>query len=152
MFTIYLLMRLSCKKTPFLKDVFHATWNVWVEIPKPGKSERKGSNLRLGHKPLLYLLSYVPRGKQQAFTCCLVGFDVSRRPYAFGFMVHYNTLFRNMCNNRNKLYFSSINLKYSIFTPASVAFLPILSATRSEERRVGKECSEPCRSRWSPYH
>ena len=26
------------------------------------------------------------------------------------------------------------------------------SAPRSEERRVGKECSEPCRSRWSPYH
>ena len=25
-------------------------------------------------------------------------------------------------------------------------------AERSEERRVGKECSEPCRSRWSPYH
>ena len=24
--------------------------------------------------------------------------------------------------------------------------------TRSEERRVGKECSELCRSRWSPYH
>ena len=23
-------------------------------------------------------------------------------------------------------------------------------ASRSEERRVGKECSEPCRSRWSP--
>ena len=23
---------------------------------------------------------------------------------------------------------------------------------RSEERRVGEECSEPCRSRWSPYH
>ena len=23
---------------------------------------------------------------------------------------------------------------------------------RSEERRVGKECGEPCRSRWSPYH
>ena len=22
----------------------------------------------------------------------------------------------------------------------------------SEERRVGKECIEPCRSRWSPYH
>ena len=26
------------------------------------------------------------------------------------------------------------------------------SKSRSEERRVGKECSEPCRSRWSPYH
>jgi KUP system potassium uptake protein len=24
--------------------------------------------------------------------------------------------------------------------------------TRSEERRVGKECSEPCRSRWWPFH
>ena len=24
--------------------------------------------------------------------------------------------------------------------------------SRSEERRVGKECSELCRSRWSPYH
>src|SRR3546814_20344253 len=25
-------------------------------------------------------------------------------------------------------------------------------ATRSEERRVGKECVRPCRSRGSPYH
>ena len=24
--------------------------------------------------------------------------------------------------------------------------------TRSEERRVGKECTSVCRSRWSPYH
>ncbi len=23
---------------------------------------------------------------------------------------------------------------------------------RSEERRVGKECGDECRSRWSPYH
>ena len=28
------------------------------------------------------------------------------------------------------------------------AFGPV----RSEERRVGKECFVPCRSRWSPYH
>ena len=26
------------------------------------------------------------------------------------------------------------------------------AAARSEERRVGKECVQPCRSRWSPYH
>ena len=26
------------------------------------------------------------------------------------------------------------------------------SAVRSEERRVGKECTVLCRSRWSPYH
>src|SRR3546814_11467876 len=26
------------------------------------------------------------------------------------------------------------------------------SSSRSEERRVGKECVSTCRSRWSPYH
>src|SRR6058998_4459572 len=30
--------------------------------------------------------------------------------------------------------------------------LGLAVAERSEERRVGKECSSPCRSRWSPYH
>ena len=25
-------------------------------------------------------------------------------------------------------------------------------AVETEERRVGKECSQQCRSRWSPYH
>ena len=29
---------------------------------------------------------------------------------------------------------------------------PAVSQTRSEERRVGKECLGRCRSRWSPYH
>ena len=28
----------------------------------------------------------------------------------------------------------------------------LLRTTRSEERRVGKECRIGCRSRWSPYH
>ena len=36
------------------------------------------------------------------------------------------------------------------------AMFPILEQKRrqprSEERRVGKECRMPCRSRWSPYH
>ena len=27
-----------------------------------------------------------------------------------------------------------------------------VTGDRSEERRVGKECSAVCRSRWSPYH
>ena len=29
---------------------------------------------------------------------------------------------------------------------------PGAAGGRSEERRVGKECRMPCRSRWSPYH
>src|SRR5881396_3930329 len=28
----------------------------------------------------------------------------------------------------------------------------VVASLRSEERRVGKECFVPCRSRWSPYH
>ena len=27
-----------------------------------------------------------------------------------------------------------------------------ITGVRSEERRVGKECTATCRSRWSPYH
>ena len=30
-------------------------------------------------------------------------------------------------------------------------FEEVTVSSRSEERRVGKECSELCRSRWSPY-
>ena len=30
--------------------------------------------------------------------------------------------------------------------------LSVAQWKRSEERRVGKECVQPCRSRWSPYH
>ena len=30
--------------------------------------------------------------------------------------------------------------------------LHVIAIERSEERRVGKECSKQCRSRWSPYH
>ena len=28
----------------------------------------------------------------------------------------------------------------------------VVTDSRSEERRVGKECLRLCRSRWSPYH
>src|SRR3546814_15312161 len=32
------------------------------------------------------------------------------------------------------------------------AFSLAAMTSRSEERRVGKECGSTCRSRWSPYH
>ena len=35
---------------------------------------------------------------------------------------------------------------------AALAWVTFAHDQRSEERRVGKECSSPCRSRWSPYH
>src|SRR3546814_18387604 len=37
----------------------------------------------------------------------------------------------------------------SLESPLTIAYL---GPERSEERRVGKECVSPCRSRWSPYH
>ena len=30
--------------------------------------------------------------------------------------------------------------------------IELIKESRSEERRVGKECTCQCRSRWSPYH
>ena len=54
---------------------------------------------------------------------------------------------------------STLTLKFSFVSatthsPNNSANFAACSASskRSEERRVGKECSEPCRSRWSPYH
>src|SRR3546814_14492945 len=35
---------------------------------------------------------------------------------------------------------------------ATLRLTPACCVTRSEERRVGKECVSTCRSRWSPYH
>ena len=35
---------------------------------------------------------------------------------------------------------------------AEFSVIAPLRDARSEERRVGKECIPPCRSRWSPYH
>src|SRR3546814_51094 len=37
-------------------------------------------------------------------------------------------------------------------TPSGCPSFTIRKPSRSEERRVGKECVRTCRSRWSPYH
>ena len=39
-----------------------------------------------------------------------------------------------------------------VVSPAASREMLELMKRRSEERRVGKECIPPCRSRWSPYH
>src|SRR3546814_7626274 len=49
-------------------------------------------------------------------------------------------------------------LRYGAFLGGVWIALPLLlwplvaGLSRSEERRVGKECVSTCRSRWSPYH
>src|SRR3546814_15046863 len=44
--------------------------------------------------------------------------------------------------------------QYMVALSKECGLAPIddLPASRSEERRVGKECVSTCRSRWSPYH
>jgi hypothetical protein len=55
----------------------------------------------------------------------------------------------------------AIGLAAFLFCYVKFFWMPISSKTtevkakiesRSEERRVGKECRRLCRSRWSPYH
>ena len=52
-------------------------------------------------------------------------------------------LFVNQCNSNGR----SVGKGSRIFLGRSLH-----CQRRSEERRVGKECEVPCRSRWSPYH
>src|SRR3546814_12372522 len=44
------------------------------------------------------------------------------------------------------------HLGESLLQDRQLAVLGTEIVTRSEERRVGKECVSTCRSRWSPYH
>src|SRR3546814_16165408 len=55
---------------------------------------------------------------------------------------------------QEKYYSRSFADLYTTLGPA-VSFVGdprTYGVTRSEERRVGKECVSTCRSRWSPYH
>ena len=47
--------------------------------------------------------------------------------------------------------YSAVQLGFGEIDPRKVN-KPEGGHLRSEERRVGKECVQPCRSRWSPYH
>src|SRR3546814_12565663 len=49
--------------------------------------------------------------------------------------------------------FENVPAKTAEFVASRIPLLPApIALSRSEERRVGKECVSTCRSRWSPYH
>ena len=48
---------------------------------------------------------------------------------------------------------SNITAEFDLSRPIEIAAQDVRDrVSRSEERRVGKECTSWCRSRWSPYH
>ena len=47
---------------------------------------------------------------------------------------------------------ATIALHYVFESPKDKIVYDVSHQSRSEERRVGKECLRLCRSRWSPYH
>ena len=51
-----------------------------------------------------------------------------------------------------KFVFQNFNAAFGFMTRAALVAEKLDHHPRSEERRVGKECTSWCRSRWSPYH
>ena len=60
----------------------------------------------------------------------------------------------NRCTDRTREIAESLGAHCIVEDTKCVAAVrnAAIRASRSEERRVGKECSSSCRSRWSPYH
>src|SRR3546814_12188405 len=50
---------------------------------------------------------------------------------------------------KRNTYYRKIDKQATLFSEPRSDYQP---KTRSEERRVGKECVSTCRSRWAPYH
>ena len=68
-----------------------------------------------------------------------------------GFIVKNYDFFR-MQDWYPKLSSNSFPAVFLTLKDAEIAALAAGETSRSEERRVGKECLRLCRSRWSPYH
>ena len=61
--------------------------------------------------------------------------------------------FISIVNQLKQYGYDEVNLNLGCpADPVPQEIQPLCFLPRSEERRVGKECSSPCRSRWSPYH
>src|SRR3546814_17473438 len=50
------------------------------------------------------------------------------------------------------LIFGTVGILAAPQAERQAGYCIIMSSGRSEERRVGKGCVSPCRSRWAPYH
>ena len=63
-----------------------------------------------------------------------------------------DSVFTKMIKAGHRTYFIDVKTTRSEDYFMTITELRKKILPRSEERRVGKECTELCRSRWSPYH
>src|SRR3546814_21118835 len=113
-------------------------------------------------RPVVFLISLGLRMRdsgQSASTPLLPGFAV-----ALAVLVLFNStgyvpaLLQSAANDVSRWFLvmaiAAIGMKTQLKEITKVGWKPVVlmvGETRSEERRVGKECVSTCRSRWSPY-
>ena len=68
------------------------------------------------------------------------------------FSIYSKLLLNNSANNAMIERLKTHNPKKGNITLLTITEKQFSRMIRSEERRVGKECTSWCRSRWSPYH
>ena len=85
-----------------------------------------------------------------AFTPNVKHFNIERAAYDFLITITYERLFERFPNLRIASVENGSGFLRDLFVKLEQSTgLPFM--TRSEERRVGKECVSTCRCRWSPY-
>ena len=122
LFFQYMCRTYSEKKQPFFGTIFTLSSHHPFQIPK--KYEGK---FPMGHLEIHKCIGYTDYALKQFFECA------KKQPW------FENTIFAFVNDHPNQIYY---DLYKEPITGMGAA------TTRSEERRVGKEC----RSRWSPYH
>ena len=90
--------------------------------------------------------NYVPKllSKQPIYT--IKTLDINSDKSEFGAILQGNELYFTSARNGSRKDYGWTK------EPFLDIYKSIKAETRSEERRVGKECCSWCRSRWSPYH
>ena len=115
---------------------------AWERLPVETQEaiigRRKADSTELDPRPPS---SHVARTDQDRFG------RIFRRNIAYGDVSRHGTIFVGFCREQSILQAMLESMVGSGDEPADA-----LTSMRSEERRVGKECTMTCRSRWSPYH
>src|SRR3546814_10795047 len=96
---------------------------------------------------MYYLVVFFFSSRRRHTRCVLVtGVQTCALPISIVIISHERDLLNNVVDHILHLEGGKVTL-YPRVPAASSA-----RVSRSEERRVGKECVSTCRSRWSPYH